>query len=182
MADETDDASFEAVLRRPVDAGDGDWAFVVLPKSASATLPRRGRTTVDGTLAGVPFRATLEPDGQRSHWLKVDPTLRKAAGVDAGDTVAITLRPVDEEPDPPVPDDFAKALKSNADARATWATATTIARIDWIHWIESAKQAKTRTKRIADAIDMLAGGKRAVCCFDPSGFYSKAFAAPKASG
>jgi len=54
-------------------------------------------------------------------------------------------------------------------ARATWEATTTIARIDWIHWIESAKQAKTRASRIADAADMLASGKKRVCCFDPSG-------------
>jgi hypothetical protein len=28
---------------------------------------------------------------------------------------------------------------------------------------------------------MLASGKGRVCCFDPSGFYSKAFSAPKAA-
>ncbi len=42
-------------------------------------------------------------------------------------------------------------------------------RIDWIHWIESARQARTLLKRMADAGDMLASGKKRVCCFDPSG-------------
>jgi hypothetical protein len=28
---------------------------------------------------------------------------------------------------------------------------------------------------------MLAAGKRRVCCFDPSGYYSKALAAPEAA-
>ena len=58
---------------------------------------------------------------------------------------------------------------------------TTLARIDWIHWIESAKQAKTRKSRVENACQMLASGKKRVCCFDPSGFYSKALAAPLAS-
>ena len=49
----------------------------------------------------------------------------------------------------------------------------TIARLDWIHWITSAKQLKTRAKRIGDACDMLASGKKRVCCFDQSGYYSK---------
>ena len=52
---------------------------LVLPKSASDILPRRGRTTVDGSLNGCPFQATLEPDGQLSHWLRVDENLRLAA-------------------------------------------------------------------------------------------------------
>lgn len=29
---------------------------------------------------------------------------------------------------------------------------------------------------------MLSAGKKRVCCVDPSGFYSKAFAAPKEAG
>jgi hypothetical protein len=128
------------------------------------------------------FRATLEPDGQRSHWLKVDAKLRKKAGVAVGDTVEIELRPVDEEPDPALPADFAKALRADPDARATWDSATPLAHVDWIHWIESAKQEKTRGKRIAEACDKLASGKRTVCCFDPSGFYSKAFKAPRGAG
>jgi uncharacterized protein YdeI (YjbR/CyaY-like superfamily) len=63
-------------------------------------------------------------------------------------------------------------------ARATWDATTTIARIDWVHWIESAKLAKTRASRVADAGDMLAAGKKRGCRFDPSGFYSKRLKPP----
>ncbi|MCW0368614.1 hypothetical protein NB699_003597 [Xanthomonas sacchari] len=55
-----------------------------------------------------------------------------------------------------------------------------MARRDWIFWIGAGKQAQTRVKRIASTCDMLAAGKRRVCCFDRSGMYSKAFAAPQA--
>jgi hypothetical protein len=33
---------------------------------------------------------------------------------------------------------------------------------------------------MGDACDMLASGKKQVCCFDPSGYYSKVFRAPEA--
>jgi hypothetical protein len=170
---------FEAKLLRPVDPRDASWAFVLLPAEASATLPRRGRTTVDGTLNGQPFRATLEPDGQQSHWLKVDKALREAADATVGNTVAIELAPVAREPEPELPADLHRMLDDTPEARSTWDSATTLARVDWIHWITSARQAATRAKRIADARDMLVSGKRRVCCFDPSGYYSKAFAAPE---
>jgi hypothetical protein len=56
---------FKAKLRRPQTLdSDGAWALVVLPKAVSATLPRRGRTTVVGSFNGHPFQAMLEPDGQ----------------------------------------------------------------------------------------------------------------------
>ncbi|MEX5624687.1 DUF1905 domain-containing protein, partial [Pseudomonas syringae] len=79
------------------------WAFVVLPKEASAQLPRRGRTTVEGTLNGYPFQATLEPDGQPSHWLQVSSTLLEAANAAIGDIVTLELSPVLKEPEPGIP-------------------------------------------------------------------------------
>jgi hypothetical protein len=182
MSKSGNSSTFKTELLCPAPAAAGSAApsaFVVLPKSASDTLPRRGRTTVDGTLNGHEFRVTLEPDGQLSHWLPVDQALLESAGVGIGDTVTFKLSPVSEEPEPEVPGDLQEALAASADARAVWEDTTTIARLDWIHWITSAKQAKTRAKRVSDACDMLASGKRRVCCFDPSGYYSKAFSAPK---
>ncbi len=123
----------------------------------------------------------LEPDGQLSHWLRVSSDLRQAAEAQIGDIVTLEIMPVDEEPEPDIPSDFLAALKAHPEARTVWDDTTTIARVDWIHWIISAKQAKTRAQRISNACDMLAEGKRRVCCFDPSGFYSKALSAPQAA-
>lgn len=173
---------FKAKLLRPAASGkENSWAFVLLPRSVSDKLPRRGRTSIEGTINGHPFRAMLEPDGQRSHWLKVSKPLREASGAEVGDTVTLEVAPVAKEPEPKLPADFRKALAASREATAVWAATTTIARIDWIHWIETASQAKTRRSRIESACDMLASGKKRVCCFDPSGFYSKSFGAPQAA-
>src|SRR5215510_10092157 len=171
---------FRAKLFRPAaTAKVGSWIFLTLPKDASAKLPSRGMATVEGTINGFPFQATLEPDGQKSHWLKVDRKLREAAGADAGDVVTLELAP--QALETAVPADLRKALAAAPKARALWSDITTIARTDWIHWIVSAKQPETRARRVANACSMLAGGKRRVCCFDRSGFYSKCFSAPKAA-
>jgi hypothetical protein len=172
---------FKAKVLRPVTPDDAAWAFVVLPRPASEKLPRRGRTTVDASINGHRFQATLEPDGQLSHWLKLDRRLLEIARAQVGDTVTLQVAPVKREPEPALPADLRKALDAIPVARAGWDATTTIARVDWIHWIVSAKQAKTRTQRVAAACDMLAAGKRRVCCFDPSGYYSKALAAPEAA-
>jgi hypothetical protein len=158
------------------------WTFLILPKNASAKLSSRGMTAIDGTINGFPFKATLEPDGQKSHWLKVDRKLSEAAGADAGDVVALEIAPAAEEPEPTAPADLRKALAAAAPkARALWSDITPIARRDWIHWITSAKQPETRARRIKNACSMLAAGKRRPCCFDRSGFYSKSLSAPKAA-
>ncbi|MBJ6982009.1 YdeI/OmpD-associated family protein [Luteimonas sp. MC1572] len=164
---------FEARLRRPLQPKSASWAFLVLPQAASARLPTRSQVTVEGTFATAPFQATLEPDGQGSHWLKVDKALLEAAGVQAGDTVALEIAPVAREPEPKVPPDLRAALSAQPAAKATWDDITPIARRDWIQWVTSGKKAETRVKRIATACDKLASGQRRACCFDRSGMYSR---------
>jgi hypothetical protein len=172
----------KAKLSRPASPKGADWTFLVLPATASAKLPTRSMVTVEGSFAGQPFQATLEPDGQGSHWLKVDDTLREAAGVAAGDTVTLEMTPVEKEPEPKLPDDLRKALADNCAAQATWDDITAVARRDWIHWITSGKKAETRVKRIDVACDKLASGNRRACCFDRSGMYSKGnMGAPEAA-
>jgi len=173
---------FQAKLSRPAEMKGGNWTFLILPKSASAKLPSRSRTAVEGTINGVSFQATLEPDGQKSHWLKVTRKMAEAAEAQAGDVVTLEIAPAAEEPEPKVPADLRKALAAAPKARSLWSTITPVARRDWIHWITSAKQPETRVRRVANACSMLAGGKRRVCCFDRSGFYSKSMSAPKAAG
>jgi len=94
MAKTASKIRFKAKLRRPAEsAKTGSWSFLVLPKNASARLPSRGITAIEGTLNGFPFQATLEPDGQKSHWLKVDRKLSEAAGAGAGDVVTLNITP-----------------------------------------------------------------------------------------
>ncbi|MFC3716244.1 YdeI/OmpD-associated family protein [Luteimonas soli] len=173
MANATKKIRFKTKLLRPKSPKDAAWTFLVLPKTASAKLPTRSMVTVDGTLEGEAFQATLEPDGEGSHWLKVDKALREAAGVVAGDTVALEIAPVEVEPEPKVPADLRKALAANPEAKATWDDITPVARRDWIHWIISGKKAETRARRIDTACDKLASGMRRACCFDRSGMYSR---------
>ena len=174
---------FKAKLFRPAESEKGDsWTFLILPKSASAKLPSRGMTAIDGTINDFAFQAMLEPDGQKSHWLKVDRKLSQAARAEAGDVVALEIAPAAEEPEPEVPAELRKALAAAAPkARDLWEDITPIARRDWIHWITSAKQPETRARRIKNACSMLASGKRRPCCFDRSGFYDKSLSAPKAA-
>ena len=174
---------FKAKLFRPAEIKNGDdWMFLILPKNASAKLPSRSVTPIEGTINGFPFEATLQPDGQKSHWLKVDRKLSKAARADSGDVVTLEIAPAPEDTEATVPADLRKALAASASrTRELWSDISPNARRDWIHWISSAKQEETRARRIKNACSMLAAGKRRVCCFDRSGFYDKSLSAPKAA-
>jgi hypothetical protein len=157
---------FIAGLLRPK-AGEkmGSWSLLTLPKNASARLPSRGRTMVEGTINGFPFRAALEPNGGASHELRVNQAMREAAGADAGDTVMVEITRVEEEPETRVPMELRQALAAAPLAQTTWADITPMARQNWILWISSTKHLETRRSRIEKACDMLASGKRRVCCF-----------------
>src|SRR5579864_3081598 len=81
------------------------WTLT-LPKNASAKLPSRGRTMVEGMINCFPFRCALEPDGKGSHWLRVNKIMRDAAGADAVDTVTVEITRAGEEPEIRVPMDL----------------------------------------------------------------------------
>jgi hypothetical protein len=146
----------------------GAWTLLRLPKSASAQLPSRGMTMADGTINEVRFHAALEPDGKGSHWFRVDDTLREAAGAAAGETVRLEMEPAQEWTEPPVPEDLQNALAADPQAQTLWMDCTTMARWDWIRWINATAQQETRRRRIAVALSKLNSGMRRPCCFNRS--------------
>jgi len=83
-------------------------------KKAATTVKKRKSGN------GSAFRATLEPDGQGGHWLKVDRKMRQAAGAPGtpglkpGDVVTLEIAPAPEEPEPRAPADLRKALAAAA--------------------------------------------------------------------
>jgi hypothetical protein len=139
--------------------------------------------SIRGTFHGVTFSATLNPDGQGGHWLRVERNLRVAASVAPNDLIELEFVqvPSDQEPEPEVPRDLRAALTAASPrAREVWSDITPAARRDFIHWITSAKRPETRTTRTRTACDMLAKGKRRPCCFDRSGMFDKRLCCPQA--
>ncbi len=91
-------------------------------------------------------------------------------------------KPAGEESEPRVPTDLHKALAATAVVKAQWRNLTSIARRDFISWIDSAKQSETRRRRIKKACSMLAAGKRRPCCYSIVSFnlYTALAATPNA--
>jgi len=144
----------------------GSLTLLRLPKSASAKLPSRGPVLVEGTINGFHFKAPLEPDGSKGHWLNVEKDMLKAAKVNAGDTITLDVEVSQEWPEPEVPEDLKKALKQSEKANKTWDDTTPLAHWDWIRWIHSTKNLETRKKRIEVARSKLEAGMRRPCCFN----------------
>lgn len=171
---------FETKILRPAQAA--DWLFLRLPAQASERLPTRAMCSVEGTINGQPFAATLQPDGQGGHWLKIEPDLATRANLVAGGVVSLEIQPAKVEPEPHVPEDIRIAIDDSGPvAQETWAAITAKARRDWIAWITSGKKEETRVKRLGVALDKLGKGDRRPCCFDRSGMYDGSLSCPIAA-
>lgn len=64
-----------------------------------------------------------------------------------------------------MPADLRRAVLADAQVHAAWEDITPLARNEWICWVESAKKAETRSKRIAWGCENLREGKRRPCCW-----------------
>jgi len=73
--------------------------------------------------------------------------------------------PSGEQLEPRVPTDLRDALEADPIVEELWRNLTPIARMDFMSWIDSAKQSETRIRRIEKACSMLAAGKRRPCCY-----------------
>ncbi len=142
------------------------WTILRLPESASAKLPSRSQTMVKGTINGWPFQTPLEPDGKGSHWFRVDKTMLKAANAAAGDTVALSIKPIKEWIEPVVPADLQNALTAAPQAHSLWRNITPMARWEWIRWIRATNKVETRKRRIEVACSKLEAGERRPCCWN----------------
>jgi Bacteriocin-protection, YdeI or OmpD-Associated/Domain of unknown function (DUF1905) len=144
----------------------GSEVILRLPEDASAKLPSRGQVAITGVMNRQGFQAVLEPDGRRGHWLKVDRTLQKAVGADAGNTVAVEIEPTKDWPAPEMPDDLGAALAEASDIHELWEQITPMARWEWVRWINATRNPDTRRRRVEVSISKLRSGKRRPCCFD----------------
>ncbi|MFC4125691.1 YdeI/OmpD-associated family protein [Nocardia rhizosphaerae] len=64
-----------------------------------------------------------------------------------------------------LPDDLRTALAGHSVALAAWRDITPLARNEFICWVEDAKQAPTRQRRIRRAQEELEEGQRRPCCW-----------------
>jgi hypothetical protein len=141
-----------------------------LPDTASKRLPSRGQVAVHGTINGVEFQTVLEPDGNAGHWMRVDDTQQRVAGISAGDTATLDIEVAKAWPEPSVPQDLAKALDAAPEPiQALWNEITPMARWEWVRWVNATKNPDTRAKRVDVSISKMESGKRRPCCFNLAG-------------
>jgi hypothetical protein len=158
----------EAIIRFNATLSTIDTSPVLrLPGTASRSLPSRGQVAVHGTINGVEFQTVLEPDGNSGHWMRVDDTLQRAAGISVSGTAALDIEVTKDWPEPSLPGDLAAALASAPQKiQDFWNEITPMARWEWVRWINATKSPVTRTRRVDVSISKMKSGKRRPCCFN----------------
>jgi hypothetical protein len=142
------------------------WTILLLPKDESARLPSRGQVMVEGKINGAEFKTPLEPDGNGSHWFRVENKLLDAAHLKSGDTAEIEITPTKSWPEPDVPENWQKAIKADKVASELWSKITPMARWEWIRWARATNNSETRERRIKTGISKMIAGERRPCCWN----------------
>lgn len=145
----------------------GASTILRLPAEESEKLPSRGQVAVTGTINGHSFTTVLEPDGYWGHWLRITKELQLASGATSGSTASLELTPTKNWPEPDIPADFAKGLGAAPQkVKDKWNDITSMARWEWIRWVNATGNLDTRAIRIEKSISKLNGTHRRPCCFN----------------
>lgn len=101
-----------------------------------------------GTVEGLPLKSTLSPRGAGAYRLHIHSNIWRKLRIDAGAIVEVMLL-IDAEPrDPALPPDFAAGLADVPRALAIFNSLTPALRRQIIRYVDQAKHASTREKRI----------------------------------
>jgi hypothetical protein len=101
-----------------------------------------------GQVEGLPLKSTLSPRGGGSYRLHIHSNIWRKLRIDAGATVEIMLRLDSEPQDPALPHDLAGSLADEPRALAIFNSLTPAFRRQIVRYVELAKHASTREKRI----------------------------------
>jgi hypothetical protein len=133
---------------------------IAVPFDVEKVFGTRARVPVRGTINGFAYRSSIFPMGDGKHYMAVNKTTREGAKAKGGETISVVMER-DEEPRVITPpQDFARALKANKEAQATWEKLSYTHQKEYARAIEEAKKPETRARRIEKAIAQLAAGKK----------------------
>jgi hypothetical protein len=103
---------------------------------------------VHGQVEGLPLKSTLSPRGGGAYRLHIHSNIWRKLRIDAGATVEVMLL-LDSEPrDPVLPHDLAGGLADEPRALAIFNSLTPSFRRQIVRYVDQAKHASTRDKRI----------------------------------
>jgi hypothetical protein len=117
---------------------------------------------------GKRARTTLVPAGGGRFRMQINTALRRAARADAGDLVSVELRHDGAPRDLPLPPELSDGLKRHPKAWKAFQALAPGHRRHFIQWLDSAKSAGARQRRLDRAVDFFARTRAAAPALAPS--------------
>jgi hypothetical protein len=142
---------FVATLHRP--DGEGTATFIEIPLDIPAIFGK-ARPPVLVTINGHTYRSTIAVYGGR-YYLPVNRNNRESAGVNAGDRVTVELTLDVQARRVAVPEDLQAAFEMDRSAAQQFGSLSYSHQREYVVWIEAAKRAETRERRIAQTLQRL---------------------------
>ena len=148
-----DRLAFDAVIEA-ADLGGGGGAYVRLPDDSVAVFGTRARFPVRVTFNASDTGSTM-PTGDGTFCVGILKSIRAAAGLGVGDTVAVVVERDTAERVVDVPAERASALAASPDAAARLEALSFTHRREHARCVAEAKKADTRRQRAARTVEHL---------------------------
>ncbi|MBE0408560.1 MAG: DUF1905 domain-containing protein [Anaerolineales bacterium] len=146
---------FRAVIE---DAG-GGGAYVTIPFEVEKVFKKK-RVKVKATIAGEPYRGSLVRMGGDYHILGVRKDIRERIGKTFGEEIEVEIEEDTEPRAGTIPEDVSQALKSNPDLETYFRGLSYTHQKEYIQWIQEAKRAETRQRRVIKMLELIKQGKK----------------------
>lgn len=145
--------TFRAVIE---DAG-GGGAIVTIPFDVEQFFGKK-RVKIKALIDNEPYRGSLVRMGSDCHLLLIRKDIRQKIGKGFGDEIEVMVEEDVEERVITLPPDMAQALAANPKAENAFKQLSYTHQREYVQWVEEAKRAETRHRRIGQTVERLEQG------------------------
>lgn len=150
--------TFTALIEKPDD--DMDTAYVSIPFDVNEVYGTRGQVKVKALFDNHAYRGSLVNMGTGCHVIILRKDVRQAIGKQVGDKVKVEITKDTDERVVDIPEDLEFLLSKKPKARSAFDALSFTNKKEYVGWINDAKKADTREKRLTDTVQKLLSGKK----------------------
>ena len=148
---------FEAPIQQAPEYKNG--AYIKIPFDVEQTYGKK-RVKIIATFDGVKYQGSLVRMGSPDHILIIRKDIREQIGKSFGDMVKVSLKEDTSVRKVKVPKDFQELLKAQPAIHTYFKKLSYTHQKEYVEWIEEAKRAETRQRRMHKALQMMREGRK----------------------